>query len=353
MSFDLRPQKLSEIVGNEVNNRLLLAVAKATNPPSTYIFSGSYGCGKTTSARLFQKLINCEHLTNDICGECPSCKQDSLNTPLYAEYDSSMIGKTEAIDDLYEDLTFVPRNKKRVIVFDEFHLTSRQAQSKMLKLFEDAPPNIFYILCTTEKNAILPAIISRSLSLEFTTKSKDEVIANLKKVAADRYIEISDDVANLIALRSKGHMRDAHKLFEKYLLIGEKDFLNLEESGYVYLAKYFAQTLWLIKNARATADEIKKHKDVMMELVDRIMRIPIALIKDDYQNLFLDLARKCFNSSYKTEPIIDAIVSQFDTRIIMNLYKVALDDFTINSFESDIRFQTALLSIYQRVIVGV
>lgn len=353
MSFDLRPQKLSEIVGNEVNNRLLLAVAKATNPPSTYIFSGSYGCGKTTSARLFQKLINCEHLTNDICGECPSCKQDSLNTPLYAEYDSSMIGKTEAIDDLYEDLTFVPRNKKRVIVFDEFHLTSRQAQSKMLKLFEDAPPNIFYILCTTEKNAILPAIISRSLSLEFTTKSKDEVISNLKKVAADRSIEMPDDVANLIAVRSKGHMRDAHKLFEKYILIGRGDFLNLEESGYVYIAKYFAQVLWLVKNSRANAEEIKKHKQTMLEIVDRVMRIPIALLKDDYQSFFLDLLKKLFNPDYKTESIIESFLKAYDKKLILNLYKVAVDDFMMSSFENDIRFQTALLSIYQRMLLGI
>jgi DNA polymerase III gamma/tau subunit len=193
----------------------------------------------------------------------------------------------------------------------------------LLKLFEDAPPNIFYVLCTTDKNAILPAIVSRSLTLEFNTKSKEEVISNLYKIANSRNINLPEAVANLIALRSKGHMRDAHKLFEKFLLIGENDFLNLEESGYVYLAKYFAQVLWLVKNIRASSDEIKKHKEIMMEIVDRLMRIPIALLKDDYQNLFLDLAKKCFNQEYKTEPIIDAIIKQFDVRSIMNLYKVA------------------------------
>ena len=247
----------------------------------------------------------------------------------------------------------MPKGKKRVITFDEFHLTTRAAQSALLKLFEDAPPNIMYVLCTTDKNAILPAIISRSLTLEFNTKSKEEVINNLNKIASDRNINLPENVANLIAVRSKGHMRDAHKLFEKYLLIGEKDFLNLEESGYVYLAKYFAQVLWLIKNVRASSEDIKKHKEVMMEIVERIMRIPIALLKDDYQALFLDLAKKSFNPEYKTEPIIDAIIRAYDVRSIMNLYKVALDDFTMNSFESDIRFQTALLSIYQRLLMGI
>ena len=351
-TYEYRPQKFSDVVGNEVNNKLLLSVAK-NGGPSTFIMAGSYGCGKTTSARNFARAVNCSDLTDDLCGKCESCTMDLNNSPFYTELDSSITNRVENIRDLYEDLTWVPKGKKRVITFDEFHLTSRAAQSALLKLFEEAPPNIYYVLCTTDKNAILPAIISRSLTLEFNTKSKEEVISNLQKIAADRNINLPENVASLIALRSKGHMRDAHKLFEKYLLIGEKDFLNLEESGYVYLAKYFAQVLWLIKNVRASSDDIKKHKEVMMELVDRIMRIPIALLKDDYQNLFLDLAKKCFNTEYRVEPIIEAIVKQFDVRSIMNLYKVALDDFSMSSFDSDIRFQTALFSIYQRLLMEI
>lgn len=352
-SYEYRPQNFASVVGNEINSKLLINVAKSDHSPSTYIFSGNFGCGKTTCSRLFARACNCSNLTDDICGKCESCTMDLNNSPLYSEYDSSFVNRVEAIRDLYEDFTWVPRGKKRVITFDEFHLTTRAAQSALLKLFEEAPPNIYYVLCTTDKNAILPAIISRSLSLEFTTKSKDEVIGNLQKIASDRDIKLPDAVANLIALRSKGHMRDAHKLFEKYLLIGEKDFLNLEESGYVYLAKYFAHVLWLVRNSKASSDEIKKHKSVMMEIVDRLMRIPIALLKDDYQALFLDLAKKSFNPDYVVEPIIEALVKTYDTRSIMNLYKVALDDFTMSSFDSDIRFQTALLSIHQRLIMGI
>lgn len=352
LNDSFRPRKFSDIVGNEINNKLLLAIAK-NGGPSTILMNGPYGCGKTTSARCFSKACSCEHLTDDICGKCASCMTDFDNDPCYTELDSSIVGRVENIRDLYEDLTFVPKNKKRVITLDEFHLTSRAAQSALLKLFEDAPPNIYYILCTTDKSAILPTILSRSLTLNFTTKSKEEVISNLKKVASEKNINLPDTVANLIALRSKGHMRDAHKLFEKYMLIGEADFINLEESGYVYLAKFFAHVLWLVKNTRASKEEIKKHKDIMAEIIDRLMRIPIALLKDDYQNLFLDLAKKTFNQEYKTESIIDAIVNTYDSRSIMNLYKVALDDFTMSSFECDIRFQTALLSIYQRIIMGI
>lgn len=351
--YNYRPQKFSDIVGNEVNNRLLLEIAKHGGP-STLILAGSYGCGKTTSARCFARAVNCSKLGDDLCGKCESCRSDvNNNTPFYMELDSSIVGNVDSIRDLYEELTFVPRGKKRVIVLDECHLISRVGQSALLKVFEDAPPNIYYLLCTTDKDAILPTIVSRSLTLNFSTKSKEEIINNLFKIAKEQGVQLSEAVAGLIALRSKGHMRDAHKLFEKYLIIGEKDFLNLEESGYVYLAKYFAQVLWLIRNARASSEEVKKHKDVMMELVDRLMRIPIALLKDDYQTLFLDLAKKCFNPDYKVEPIIEAIVKQFDARSIMTLYKVALDDFSMSSFDSDIRFQTALFSIYQRLLMGI
>ena len=350
--YNYRPQKFSDIVGNEVNNRLLLAIAK-NGGPQTILMSGSYGCGKTTSARCFAKAVNCSNLSNDICGKCDSCRYDIMDNPFYSEYDSSIVGNADSIRNLHEELTYVPRGKKRVVVLDECHLISRSGQSALLKTFEDAPPNIYYLLCTTDKDAIVPTIVSRSITLNFNVKSKEEVIGNLKKIASEQDVKLSDQAANLIALRSKGHMRDAHKLFENYLIIGEKDFLNLEESGYVYLAKYFAQVMWLVKNIRSSADEVKKHKEAMMDIVDRLMRIPIALLKDDYQTLFLDLAKKCFNNEYKTEPIIDAILRQFDARSIMNLYKIAMDDFTMSSFDSDIRFQTALLSIYQRLIMGI
>ena len=349
---DFRPKNFSEIIGNEVNNKLLLSVAK-NGGPSVYILSGSYGCGKTTSARIFSKSVNCEHLTNDICGKCKSCTTDYEDNPCYSEFDSSLVNRVENIRDPYEDLTWVPACKKRVITLDEFHLTSRAAQSSLLKLFEEAPSNIYYMLCTTDPRSIIQPIVSRALTLQFNTKTKDEVTANLKKIAADKNIKLSDNVANLIALRSNGHVRDAHKLFEKFLLIGEDDFLKLEESAYVYLAKYFAHILWLIKNNRASAEEIRKHKDIMLEIVDRIMKIPTALLKDDYQNLFLDLARKLFDREYVTDPIVEAIVKAYDAKSIMNLYKVALDDFSMSSFDSDIRFQTALLSIYQRLLMGV
>lgn len=351
-TYEYRPQKFSDIVDNEINNKLLLNIAKEGSP-STLVLSGAFGCGKTTSARVFARAVNCENLTNDICGVCESCKCNINSSPYYTELDSSITNRVENIRDLYEDLTWIPKNKKRVIVFDEFHLTSRAAQSALLKMFEDAPENIYYVLCTTDKNAILPAIISRSLTLEFNVKSKETVVDNIFKIAKEQNIVVSEQVARLIALRSKGHMRDAHKLFEKYLIIGERDFLNLEESAYTYLAKYFAHVLWLIKNQRATREELQKHKSSMMELVKQIMNVPIKSVKDDYQTLFLDLAKKCFNPDYNVEQIVEYIVKQFDTRSIMNLYKVALDEFSMNSFEDDIRFQTALFSIYQRLLMGI
>lgn len=349
---DFRPKKFNEVVGCESNNKLLLSVAK-NGGPSTYIFAGAYGCGKTTSARLFSKAVNCTHLTDDICGECASCKCNIDDNPCYSEFDSSLVNRVDNIRDLYEDLMYVPAGRKRVITFDEFHLTTRAAQSALLKLFEDAPKNIYYVLCTTEKNAILPAIISRSLTLEFKTQPKDAIVENIKSIAKTKDINISDKAADLIALRSKGHLRDAHKLFEKYLLLGEGDFLNAEESCYIYIAKYFANILWLIKNSRASSDDIKKHKSVMVELANKIMSAPIALVKDDYQNFFFDLAKKTFDKDLNVEPIVEAIVKAYDARSIMNLYKVALDDFTVGSFDNDIRFQTALYSIYQRLLMGI
>lgn len=351
-SLDLRPKKFSEIVNNEVNNKLLLTIAK-NGGPSTILMNGAYGTGKTTSARLFAKAVNCQHLSNDICGKCDSCKLSFDNNPCYSEFDSSMVGRVENIRDMYEELTYTVKGKKRVICIDEAHLVTRAAQSALLKVFEDAPANIYYILCTTDKDSLLQTILSRSLILNFSTKSKEEVIGNINKIASNMNITLPESVSNLIALRSKGHMRDAHKLFEKYLLIGDKDFLELEESGYNYLGKYFGNLLWLISNRGASLEESKKHKEIMLDVVDHIMKIPIALLKDDYQRLFLDFMYCTFNDDYQCEPFVRAIVNKYKSKMILQLYKIAMDDFTVNSFDSDIRFKSALLSIYQRLLMGV
>ena len=196
--LNLRPQFFRDVVGNEINNKLLLSMAKSDYAPSTIIMAGSYGTGKTTCSRIFSRAVNCECLSDDICGVCPSCKMSYDDNLCYSEFDSSLTNRVENIRDLYEDLTWVPKGKKRVITFDEFHLTSRAAQSALLKLFEDAPQNIFYVLCTTDKNAILPAIVSRSLTLEFNTKSKEEVISNLYKIANSRNINCSYEVSKLL-----------------------------------------------------------------------------------------------------------------------------------------------------------
>ena len=109
----------------------------------------------------------------------------------------------------------------------------------------------------------------------------------------------------------------------------------------------------LVKNPKAKAEEAKKHRSIMIEIVDRLSRIPVALLKDDYQKLFFDLAKKSFDTEYKTESIIDKLIQAYDVRSIITLCKYALDDFMMSSFENDIRFQTALLSIYQRISLNV
>ena len=122
-SYNFRPQKFSDIVGNEINNKLLLSIAK-NGGPSTIIMAGPFGVGKTSASRIFSKAVNCENLTNDICCKCPSCIAKYDDNAFYSELDASIFGRVDNIRDLYEDLTFVPKGKKRVITFDEFHLTT-------------------------------------------------------------------------------------------------------------------------------------------------------------------------------------------------------------------------------------
>lgn len=352
MSDKFRPNKFNDVVGNELNIRLLLAIAKSDGP-STIIMCGPYGSGKLTLSRLFSKAVNCNTLLNDICNECETCQLDYINNSYYSEYEAYSFSSVENVREMRNDLTSTKDDKKKVIVFKDFDSIQKSIQVALLRIFEIASKNIYYILCANDKSAILSSIVSRSLVLHFTNQSKVNIINNIKYLAQQNNINISDKAINVIAVRSNGCLFDAHKLLEKYYLIGEDAFLKFEESGYIHFAKYFANVLWLIKNKKASSDEAQKHKFIMNEIVEKLMQIPTSILKDDYQSLFLDIIKKIFNDEFQVEPIVSAIIKAYDTKSIMNLYKVATDDFMMSSFDDDIRFQTALYSIYQRLLMGI
>ena len=304
------------------------------NPEHLYLCNDYIVTHNTTSARLFAKALNCKKLgDNDICGKCENCKADLNCVPWYNEFDSSMLN-VDSIRDMRDILLSTSNNYKKVVILDECHLLSKQSLSALLKVFEESPKNIFYLLATTDPEKLLPTIRSRSLELVFTTKTSDEVKKDIDKHAKALGIELSDTTLSLIATRSKGIMRNAHMLLDKVVLLGEKEFLNSDISTVQPMYNYIVSLL-------------KSDKKGVLDAVSELSRLPVTYLKEDWQEFFLSLIKASIDQSTTQEEKIIKLASALPKAQVASLVRTCTADWVIKSFQSAVHAQAAMLSIFQ------
>lgn len=221
IASDYRPQKFSDVVGQESVVAALKSIAKADGVTvRSILLYGSWGAGKTSLARIFGKAVNCENFkkTGDVCNECEGCKEAmKKNSQSYIEFDSTRTGSVDAIRNM--DSVFSSGvNGRRVLVFDEIHTASKAAQSALLKVLEEGVKSTFMVFCTTDK--VLDTIQSRSVVFNINTIPVFQIKQRVSQIAQIRGIEISDNELEALAIKSKGHMRDALSILEHYELAG-------------------------------------------------------------------------------------------------------------------------------------
>lgn len=309
------------------------------NPEHLYLTTDYIVTHNTTSARLFARALNCKNLKeNDICGKCPACTSNLDAVPWYTEYDSTAMGNVDTIRELRDSFMTTSKSYNKVIVLDEIHTMSRSAMSALLKVFEESPRGVYFLLATTDPDKLLPTIRSRSLELVFTTKTPEEVRSNIKKHSLSLGLSLSDDVINLIVSRSKGVMRDAHMLLDKVNLIGEKEFFNSEIPTTSLLNTYVISLL-------------KKDKQSVMNVVNELSRLPVANLKWDWQEYFLNLMKTSVDISFGKDDNMIKIVSACGSnkQVLVGIIKMCISDWVISSFQNSIQAQTAMLALFQLV----
>lgn len=223
-----RPSCFVDLKGEDLPKRVLSKIAREPlSSPKAIILSGGRGLGKTSSARIFARAVNCEKKTGDCCNTCNTCKSISSSTSaLYMELDSAITGNVDQMRNMRDTFAFSVQSGFRVIVFDECHLVSRTAQSALLTVLEEPPKGVFFILATTNPEQLLPTIISRSLVLEYEPLPEQDVVSHLREVADKEGISVADSTLIFMARRSRGHMRDAVQQVEMLKLLGEETFVN-------------------------------------------------------------------------------------------------------------------------------
>ena len=214
-----RPSTFRSVVGQQSLTHTLKTAIASGRLAHAYLFCGPRGVGKTTCARIFAKTINCEHPTpeGEACNECPSCRafndQRSYNIN---ELDAASNNSVDNIRDLTEQVRIPPQTGRyRVFIIDEVHMLSQAAFNAFLKTLEEPPEYAIFILATTEKQKVIPTILSRCQIYDFARITVPDIVQQLQYVCEQESIEAEPAALNVIAQKADGAMRDALSIFDQ------------------------------------------------------------------------------------------------------------------------------------------
>lgn len=214
-----RPDSFETLIGQDNIARTLKNSILRGQLAHAYLFCGPRGVGKTSSARIFAKAINCSNPSADMepCGECESCRSFAEGRSYCIhELDAASNNGVEDIKALMEQVQIPPQvGKYSVYIIDEVHMLSQQAFNAFLKTLEEPPSYAIFILCTTEKHKIIPTILSRCQTYDFNRISVPDIMRNLRSIAEKENVKIGDDSLHVIARKADGAMRDALTIFDQ------------------------------------------------------------------------------------------------------------------------------------------
>ncbi|MFA6540809.1 MAG: DNA polymerase III subunit gamma/tau [Bacteroidota bacterium] len=215
-----RPLVFDDVIGQtHVSNTLKNALAQ-NRLAHAFIFSGTRGCGKTTTARILARAVNCLHPKDfEPCNECEICKEiiDGRSLDII-EIDGASNRGVEEIRNLRESVRYTPtRGKKKVYIIDEVHMLTKEAFNALLKTLEEPPPHVLFIFATTELHKVPATILSRCQRYDFRRISVDEIIGRLQYISSQEGITIDADSLLIIAKKGDGSMRDAQSIFDQVI----------------------------------------------------------------------------------------------------------------------------------------
>lgn len=210
-----RPKTFANMVGQDRPVAVLRSVLKHSDIPSTFLFHGVSGSGKTTAARILAAAVNCEQPNHgDACGQCPSCVSIANGTSdALLELDAAVVGSTDNVRDLTELVSLTTRHRYRVIVLDECHALHKQAFNALLKLMEEAPDTVVFVLATTDAHKVPDTVKTRALSFYFGPIPPANIREHLSAIVADMGKTVDNEALTTLSHYVES-MRDAVKIID-------------------------------------------------------------------------------------------------------------------------------------------
>lgn len=262
-----RPQTFHDLIGQENIVQALSNAISLNRIAHAYLLCGPRGTGKTSSARILAKSLNCkEGPTLTPCGKCPACLDIMNSIPVdVIEIDAASNRSVEDTQAILEKIQYVPVNGRyKIYVIDEVHMLSNHAFNALLKTLEEPPENVIFILATTEPHKVLDTIISRCQRFDFRRITTDDIVKRLEYISAQENINISKEALYSIAKNSQGGMRDALALLDQISVLGVNKQINTNDINEI-LGKISYDSLYEITSCVIDADCSKS-----ISLIDNI-----------------------------------------------------------------------------------
>ncbi len=270
-----RPQAFDEVTGQEHITQTLRNAIEHDRLHHAYLFSGARGVGKTTTARLLAKALNCHKAEkptvspcrSDAADPCPSCAEiaDSRSIDVL-EFDAASNTQVDKIRDIIlEGINVRPaRDRNKIFIIDEVHMLSTSSFNALLKTLEEPPPNVVFIMATTEYHKVPETITSRCQEFRFRTISKRKIFERLRLIADADGVRVSDDALEEIARSGEGSMRDAQSNLDQVISFSGDEIVTSD----VLAALGMAGTDTLVRAVRSVAD---RQPRVALEVVDELV----------------------------------------------------------------------------------
>ncbi len=235
---DYRPERFEDVIGQDAIVRILKNQISTGRIGHAYLFSGLRGTGKTTTARIFAKAVNCENGGVEPCCTCSACQDIKKGTFMdVVEMDAASNNGVDDIRSLREELNYPPvRAKKKIYIIDEVHMLSTSAANAFLKVLEEPPEYVIFILATTDPQKLPKTILSRCTRLDFRRVSEEDIIKNMMKICEARGMKAEPEALAAIAEKADGSVRDSLSILEQCMFSNDTIILEKEVNEIIGIA---------------------------------------------------------------------------------------------------------------------